>query len=154
MSKDCNKFALEELVSIKEHIIAVPSASGTDNTHAKISENKLKRLNVITSNIRFGLELGKLRVRSPHLVRSEVDEPKCTNGWDGERNTVCPLSSDLGVWWVTSSMVEDQKGNNQNDLVGELAPTLHQESAGNLSTTVKTIESGRNLARSYSILHT
>jgi hypothetical protein len=50
--------------------------------------------------------------------------------------------------------VEDQKQDNQDDLVGKLSPTLHQESAGDFTTTVQTIVLSRHLSGSDSVLHT
>jgi hypothetical protein len=50
--------------------------------------------------------------------------------------------------------VEDQKQKDEEDLVEELAPTLHQESRGDLAATVKTIVAGRDLARTNGIFHT
>ena len=50
-------------------------------------------------------------------------------------------------------MVEAQKGNNEDSLVEELTPSLHQESAGNFATSVKTIFLGGDLAGTHGILH-
>ena len=51
-------------------------------------------------------------------------------------------------------MMEAQEQDDEDDLIEELTPTLHQESADNFATTVKTIFSSRNLAGTNSILHT
>ena len=50
-------------------------------------------------------------------------------------------------------MVEAQKKNNEDDLVGELPPTLHQESAGDFAASVETVLLCRNFARANSVLH-
>jgi len=36
-------------------------------------------------------------------------------------------------------MVEDEKEKNQDDLIGELAPALHQESLSDFPSTMQTI---------------
>ena len=51
-------------------------------------------------------------------------------------------------------MMEDKEEEDQQALVEKLAPTLHQEGAGDLSATVKTIILGRDFARADRILHT
>jgi hypothetical protein len=51
-------------------------------------------------------------------------------------------------------MVEAKQQDNEQDLVEELTPTLHQESAGNLAATVQTVLFRRDLAGSNSVLHT
>ena len=50
--------------------------------------------------------------------------------------------------------MEDDKKKDQEDLIEELSPTLHQEGTRNLSSTVKTIFAGTYLAGADSILHT
>ena len=51
-------------------------------------------------------------------------------------------------------MVEDEQAEDQQGLVKELAPTLHEEGAGDLSATVKTVLLGRDPAGTDGILHT
>lgn len=43
-------------------------------------------------------------------------------------------------------MVEDEQQKNEEGLVEELAPSLHQEGRRNLATTVETIFLGRDFA--------
>lgn len=50
--------------------------------------------------------------------------------------------------------MEDEEQDDEDDLVEELTPTLHQESARNLAPTVESIVLGGDLAGAYSILHT
>jgi len=50
-------------------------------------------------------------------------------------------------------MMEYKEEEDQQTLIEELAPTLHQEGAGDLSPTMKTIFLTRDLSRSNSILH-
>lgn len=51
-------------------------------------------------------------------------------------------------------MVEDEQQNDEDDLVEELSPSLHQEGTGDLAATMKTVILGRDFARSDSVLHT
>lgn len=71
-----------------------------------------------------------------HLKCTEIDKPKSANGGNGERDTVGPLSGDFGVWRVAAAMVEAQEQDDQDDLIEELTPALHQEGAGNLAPSV------------------
>ena len=50
--------------------------------------------------------------------------------------------------------MEDEEQDDQDDLVEELSPTLHQESTGNFPATVKTIVLGRDFSGADSVLHT
>lgn len=50
-------------------------------------------------------------------------------------------------------MVENQEQDDQDSLVEELALALHQESAGNFASTVKTIVLGGDLSRTERALH-
>jgi hypothetical protein len=50
--------------------------------------------------------------------------------------------------------VENEKQENEDDLVEELAPALHQKRTGDFPSTVKTVVPGRNLSRADSIFHT
>ena len=50
-------------------------------------------------------------------------------------------------------MVEAQKEDNEDGLVGELTPSLHQESAGDFAAPVKTIFLCGDFARANGVLH-
>ena len=50
-------------------------------------------------------------------------------------------------------MVKDDKKNDQDDLIEELSPALHQEGTRHLSSTVKAIFTGTYFAGAHSILH-
>lgn len=50
--------------------------------------------------------------------------------------------------------MEDEEQDNENDLVEELTPTLHQKGTGDFSSAVKTVVFCRNLSRADGILHT
>lgn len=148
-----DELRLEELVAVEENIITEPGAGGSDDTRAEVAKCELERLNIITGNVSLLLGFVELLRGEWHLVGSEVDKPQGTNGWDGERDTVSPLDGYQRVWWITASMVEDDQEENENDLVEELAPTLHQESHCDIATTVKTIILGGYTTSTNSVLH-
>ena len=50
--------------------------------------------------------------------------------------------------------MEDEEQDDEDDLVEELSPSLHQESAGDFPAAVKTVILGRNLSRADRVLHT
>ena len=50
-------------------------------------------------------------------------------------------------------MMEDQEKDDQDDLVEELTPTLHQERAGDFATTMQTILLGGYFSGSNGVLH-
>lgn len=148
-----DEVALEELVTIEENVVGEPSTGGGDETRSEVAEGQLERLGVVSGD-RSLLLLGlKLLASSAHVVGTVVDEPKGTGGGDGEGNTVDPLGGSLGESSGVTT-VEDQQEKDENSLVGELSPTLHGEGTDDGTTTVKTILSGGDLARSVSVLHT
>lgn len=153
-SEGSDELRLEKLVAVKEDVVGVPGTSSSDHAWTKVSESKLKGLSVVTSDLLLLLGCGELLRSGTHLVGTVVDQPQGTDSWDGERDTVSPLGSDLRVWRATGTVVEDQEQQDQDYLVEELTPTLHQESGCDLAATVKTVVPGRNLAGADSVLHT
>jgi len=110
-------------------------------------------LSVVSGNVGLLLHERELARSRLHLVGTVVDEPQSTHSGDGERDTVGPLDDLLVVWRATLAGVEDQEQENEDDLVDDLTPTLHQESGDDLATTVKTVIAGRDLTRTDSVLH-
>lgn len=151
---DSDEFALEELVAVEENIIGEPGSSGCNHARAEVCKGEFEGLGIVTGNTLLLLGCGQLLASGSHLEGTEVDEPKGPHSWDSKGNAVCPLCRDLGIWWVAAAVVENQEENDQNDLIEELTPTLHEESTGDLSPSVKTIFLGRDLAASNSVLHT
>lgn len=148
----CNECGLEELVSIEEDVVGKPGSGGGDKTGSEVLECQLQGLHIISSDLGPLLCCVQLLGCKRHLVGTIVDEPESSNCWNGEGDTERPLSGNQGVWWV-SAVVEDQEKNDQNGLVEELTPTLHQEGHGNFSSTVETVLPCRDLARSSGVLH-
>jgi len=140
--KNTDKLGLEELVAVEENVVTEPGTSGGDKTESKVLDAHLERSNIVTSDVRLLLGKSELLGGRAHLVGAVVNQPESTDSWDGERNTKSPLRGDLGVWWVTGTVVEDEEEKDQDDLVEELTPTLHQESGNDLATTVHTVIAG------------
>jgi hypothetical protein len=64
------------------------------------------------------------------------------------------LSGDFRIWWISGAVVEYQKEQDEDDLIGELAPTLHKKRAGDLAATMQTVFFRGDLTRSDGVLHT
>src|SRR5690242_5468198 len=137
-SNDLDELVLEQLVSVEKDIVGKPSTGGSDQTRSKVAEGELKRSNIVTCNVR--LLLGKLELLGCrlHLVVTEVYKPESADSGNGKGHTVGPLGNSLRVGRC-GSRVEDQKQDDQDDLVEELAPTLHQESTSDLASTVQAV---------------
>lgn len=151
---DADKLTLEELVAVEEDVIGEPSTSGGQNTEAKVLEGQSERLDIVTGDGRLLFGSSELLAGRPHVVGTVVDEPKGANSGNGERDPVSPLGGNGRVGRVATSVVETEQQDNEEDLVEELAPTLHQEGTGDLAATVKAILLGGNLAGADSALHT
>ena len=134
-----DEFCLEQLVAIEENVVGVPATSGCNQAWAEVCESKLEGLRIIAGNLGLLLRCSQLLARRSHLIGTEVDKPECTDSWDGKGDTVGPLRCHFRVWWVPASVVKAQKENNEDDLVEELTPSLHQEGTGDFAATVKTI---------------
>lgn len=150
---DLDELRLEELVAVEEDIVAEPTASSGEDTRTKVVESQFQGLEIVSSDVGLLLDSIELLACQRHLVPTVVDEPERPDGWDSEGDTVDPLGGHLGVRWVSASVVEDQQEDDQDDLVEELAPSLHQESGGDIAATVKTVLLGRDPPRSGGILH-
>lgn len=87
-----------------------------------------------------------------HLPCSIVHEPKSSDCWECKGKAESVLGSGGGIRGRTATAVEDDEEDNKQDLVDELAPTLHEESHGDTATTMKSIFSRRQLAGCNSVL--
>ena len=148
-----DKLGLEQFVAVEENIVGVPADRGGQKTAAEVSDRQLERLLVITGHgllLLRDLELARCRL---HLVDTVVDQPQGASGRDGKGDTVGPLRHD-GAVGTTAATVEDEQENDENDLVEELTPALHQESRSDLSATVQTIFTGGDLAGAHGVFHT
>lgn len=149
---DLDELTLEELVAVEENVVAEPSTSGGDQTATEVGEARLEGSGVVSSDAGTGLCFSKLLGGVRHLPGSVVDEPQSTDGGEGKGQTEGELSSLLGVRGTAAAAVEDGEQDNQDNLVEELTPTLHQESHGDTTTTVQTILLGRDSASADGVL--
>lgn len=145
---DLDELALEELVAVEENVVAEPGTGGGEETATEVSKARLEGGNIITGDAGAALGLGKLLRGVGHLPSSVVDEPQSANGREGEGQTESELSSLLGVRGAALAVVEDDEQDNEQNLVDELTPTLHQESHGDTATTMQTILLGGELTSS------
>lgn len=151
---DLDEIGLEELVAVEEDVVGKPATGSGQDARAEVLEGELQRLGVVSGDIALALGLLELVACTTHLVRTEVDEPQRADGRNGEGDTVGPLRGHLGVRWVAAAVVEDEQQENQDGLVEELTPTLHQEGRGDLAATVQAVVTGRDLAGTNRVFHT
>lgn len=70
------------------------------------------------------------------FVEPVVDEIEC-EGEDGdEGNAICPLSRSFRIGWVSARM-EGKEGNDEDNLIVELTPSLHEEGELDVATTMQ-----------------
>ena len=112
-----------------------------------------QRFSIVASYLSFGLCNGKLSAGGFHLVAPVVDEPQGADGRNGKRDAVCPLGGNRRVWRVSAAMVEAEKEDDEDGLIEELAPALHEECAGDLSAAVQTVVFCRNPSGSNGVFH-
>lgn len=148
-----DELGLEELVAVEEDVVTVPAASGCDQTRAEVGESELEGLSIVAGHFGLLLRCSQLLACGSHLESTEVNEPEGTDSWDGKGDAVGPLGGHFRVRWVPASVVEAQKEDNEDGLVEELTPSLHQERAGDFAASVKTIFLGGDFARANGVLH-
>ena len=134
-----DEFGLEQLVAVEENVVAVPAASGGDEARAEVGEGELEGLGIVAGDLGLFLRGRQLLARGSHLVGTEINQPQRADGGNGKGNPVGPLYGHFRIRRVPASVVKAQKGNDEDDLVGELTPALHQEGAGDFPASVKTI---------------
>lgn len=149
-----DELRLEEFVAVEEHVIGKPSTTSRDETWTKVRNGQLERLGIVASDIRLALGNVELLRRSWHLVGSKVAQPKRAERGNRERHSIGPLGGDLRVGWVTRSVVEDEQKQDEQDLIDELTPALHEKCRSDFATTVQAIVASRDSARANSVLHT
>ena len=91
-SNDLDKLVLEQLVAVEEDVVGEPRTSSSDQAGSEVAEGKLQGNNIVTGDVRLLLSKLELLGRRLHLEVTEVDEPESTNGRNGERDAVRPLS--------------------------------------------------------------
>lgn len=143
---DVDELRLEELVAVEEDVVAEPSAGSGKETATEVGEAVSEGVQVVASNVGSLLGLRELLRGIGHAVGTVVEKPESADGGEGEGETEGVLSSRRGVRGRALTLVEDGEEDNEDDLVNELTPTLHQEGSGDTTTTVETILASRELA--------
>lgn len=139
ISNDFDKFALKELISIKKNVISKPCSGSGNQSRSKICKCKSERLGIVSGNLTLPLRCRQLLTGRLHLVCSVVDEPESSNGWNCKGDAISPLSGQGRVRWVPAPVMKAEKEENQEDLVEELAPALHQEGARHFAASMETV---------------
>lgn len=141
-----DELSLEQLVAVEEDVIAEPGTSGSQQTTTKVLETVPERVNIVACDLGARLGLSKLLGSMGHFPGTVVCQPGRADSREGEGQAEAPLSGRLGVGRTAVTGVEDDQQDNKENLVDELAPTLHEESHGDTATAVKAILAGRELA--------
>jgi len=152
-AEDRDEFILEQLVAVKEDIVGEPAASGGQETGPKVFDGELEGLDIVASHGGLLLGGGKLLAGRFHVVGTVVDQPQRAHGRNGKGDAVSPLDGHGGVRVVSAAVVEAEQQDNEDGLVEELTPALHQKGAGDLPAAVEPILPGRDLAGADSVLH-
>ena len=133
---DLDEFGLEELVAVEEDVIRKPSTCGGNHAGTKVSKGEPEGCGVVARNLVFLLGRGELLAGRLHLVGTEINKPEGSDSWNGEGDSISPLDGQLRIRGVSRAVVEDEEQQDEDDLVKELTPSLHQERTCNLATAM------------------
>ena len=138
---DLDKGRLEELVTVESEIVGEPGKRRGKETTSKVAKDELERLDVVTRLVDPGVLLASHQGSAGvlELVETVVSQPEGGQGHDPELDPEGPLSRDGRVRRVTGSVVEAQEEDDQDGLVEELTPTLHQKGEHDVSTSVQLV---------------
>lgn len=106
ISNDFDKFALKELISIKENVISKPCSGSGNQSRTKICKGKSERLGIISGHLTLPLRRCQLFTGRPHLVCSVVHEPESPKCWNGKGDAISPLCGQGRVRWIPTPMVK------------------------------------------------
>lgn len=106
ISNDFDKFALKELISIKENVISKPCSGSGNQSRTKICKGKSERLGIVSGDLTLPLRRRQLLTGRLHLVCSVVDEPEGSKCWNGKGDAISPLSGQGRVRWVPTPMMK------------------------------------------------
>jgi hypothetical protein len=138
---DLDKDRLEQLVSVETKVVGEPTKGGSKDSTAKVAEDKFERGDVVSglvdSSVFLGSHQGSRRVLE--LVVTVVRQPEGRKSHDTELNSEDPLGRDLAVRRVAATVVEAQQEDDQDGLVEELTPSLHEEGQDDVSTSMKLV---------------
>jgi hypothetical protein len=136
---DLDERRLEQLVTVETEIVGKPTKGGGKESPSKVVEDEFERGNVVSGLIDPSVLLGSHQSggRVLELVETVVGQPEGGQGHDPELDSEDPLGRDLAVRRVAASVVETQEEDDQDGLVEELTPTLHEKGEDDVPTTVK-----------------
>lgn len=143
---DLDEFTLKQLVPVEEHVIGEPPSRGGDHPGSKVRKGQLQRIRVVPGHLALLLRGHQLLARRAHLEGSVVDQPQRADGRNGERNPIGPLRRQSGIRRVSGTVVKAEQQQNEEHLVEELPPSLHQESTGHFAAPVQAIFPGGDLS--------
>lgn len=106
ISNDFDKFALKELISIKENVISKPCAGSGNQSRTKICKGKSERLGIVSGHLTLPLRRRQLLTGRLHLVCSVVDEPEGSKCWNGKGDAISPLGGQGRVRWIPTPMMK------------------------------------------------
>lgn len=150
--EDTDELRLEQLVTVEEDIVAEPCSGGGEQAATKVGEGQAERLGVVAGHVDLLLGHVELLAGKRYLVGTVVDEPQRAEGGESEGDAEGPLRHGDRVRWA-ATVVEDEHEDDEDHLVPELTPALHEEGHGDLAATMETILLGRHSAGSGGVLH-
>jgi len=121
---DFDECGSKQLVTVEQEVVEEPSGRGTNDTTAKMGEDELERLEIVSRLVypRVLLRSSKSGRRVDFFVVSVISEPEGHHSHDGERYTECPLCGEGRVWGIAGA-VEDEQEDDEHSLVEKLTPT-------------------------------
>lgn len=138
---DLDERRLEELVPVESEIVGKPGESGGEQPPSEMTKHELERLDVVPGLIDPGVLLAphQGRARVLQLVVSIIRQPERGQGHDPKLNPKSPLRRDGRVRRVTGSVVETQEEDDEDGLVEELTPTLHEKGEDDVPTSMELV---------------
>ena len=136
---DLDEDRLEQLVSVETKVVGEPPEGRGKDSAAKVAEDELERGDVVTGLVDSSVLLGSHQSsgRVLELVVTVVGQPESGESHDTELNSEDPLGRNLAVGRVAAAMVEAQQEDDQDGLVEELTPSLHEEGQDDVSASVE-----------------
>ena len=138
---DLDKDRLEQLVSVETKVVGEPTKGRSKDSTSKVAEDEFERSDVVSGLVDSSVLLGSHQRGGGvlKLVVTVVGQPKGRKSHDTELNSEDPLGRNLAVRGVAASVVEAQQEDDQDGLVEELTPSLHEEGQDDVSTSVELV---------------
>ena len=131
----------KDLIAIERKIVAKPADGRSKKAMPIVIHDNLEGLNVVSSDVAALSGGFEILIDILHLKDTKIE--KVQNGECGntERDPEGVLGCRLRIRRVGSGMKDEQK-EDENELVRQLTPSLHQESESHASTSVQLVVSG------------